>query len=360
MVTSMVSKLHQRLGGGIIGISAIFFAITGILLNHRDDIRNLNKVGRLTPQKYTLDYSQAVVSINKAVGLAQQSFGKQSSPKRIEMRYDRGTLIYRLRFGEEGKGETEVTIDALTGRIIIPAYQLEFKEIAEKLHNLEFLNTLGIWLIDILGIGIIFAAVSVLILHFKLILINAPCKVRLCKLGLCKFHRWLWVIVALPVLISTSTGIALNHQDFLKKIESSISHYEAKVKTKKPDADFSYDSLPITVKNAIDIAQVQFPKKKELRRVILSYEYATLVYNAEFQEGMRQGMVIDAYTGDIIKPYHAFELIKFTKPLHYLWIFGKPSVYFSDMIALIWIIATIINLWCPVKRRCLRMVFCML
>ena len=352
MLISLVGKLHQRLGGGILAISAIFFATSGIILNHRDAIRNLNRAGRLAPLKYSLDYSPAVVSIDQAVGLARQSLGEQARPKRIEMRYDRGTLIYRLRFGEENRGEREITIDALTGKIIIPASKFEFKEIAEKAHNLEFLKTPGRWLVDILASGIIIAALSVAILHFKLILINAPPKVRLYKFALCGLHRWLWVIVALPVLIFALTGIALNHQDFLEEIEGSITHYQAKVKTKKPEADFHYDRLPLTVKDAINIAQAQFSKQNELRRVILSYKYGTLAYSVEFQEGMRQGTVIDAYSGDIIKPYRGFELLQVIKPLHYLWIFGKPSVYFSDLIAFIWIMAASVNLWCPAKRKC--------
>lgn len=353
MLISLVGKLHQRLGGGILAISAIFFATTGILLNHRDDLRNLNKAGNVRPLKYTLDYAQAVVSIDQAVGLARQSLGSKAGPKRIEMRYDRGTLIYRFRFGQEDRGEREITIDALAGKVIIPASKFEFKEIAEKTHNLEFLKTPGRWLVDILGVGIILSVFSVFIFHFKLLLINAPSKVRLYKFALCRLHRWLWVIVALPVLIFTLTGIALNHQDFLEKIEGSVSHYEAKFKSKKPEADFHYDRLPVRVKDAINIAQAKFPKQKELRRAILSYKYGTLAYSVEFQEGLRQGTVIDAYSGDIIKPYRGFELIQFIKPLHYLWIFGKPSLYFCDLMAFIWIIAASVNLWCPAKRRCI-------
>lgn len=344
----MITKLNKghQWWGGIIAIPAIFFAITGILLNHRDDIRNLTKVGNLTPQKYTLDYSQTVVSIDKAVNIAWGSLGEKAVPKRVEMRYDKGTLIYRLQFSEKDQ-DTEVTIDALSGRIIIPAYKQEFKVIMEKLHSLKILKTLGRWLIDILGIAIIITTLSVLKLHLKLIFLNAPNKLNLCTL-----HRWLWVIVAIPVVIFSFTGIARNHEDWLKKIDDRISHYETKSKTKKPDKDFSYSNLPLTAKNAVDIAQSQFSKKKELRRVLLTYKYGTVVYDVEFQEGTRQGMVIDAYTGQIIKSYYSFELTKFIKSLHYLWIFGKPSVYLSDLCALFWIIVALINLGCPVKRRC--------
>jgi len=334
----LLRKVHKWFGL-ILVLPVIIYAITCIFLGHRDQIRELNKVdNKKPPVVYNLPYSQAIISIDDAINLAYKDLGKKGKIDRIEMRYDQGTLIYRIRFKEE-KPEQETTINALNSEILISAHKQEVKVFMEMIHSYYFVPELVTIIIGhIWAILMFLICITGLIMYIKTRKGNLSLKFTNTRM----WHRNIAILACVPLFISALTGILLlDPEDAWLK---SISDWKVSNTTEKPDADFKYNSLPISVEKAIEIYQNQFDKPKELRRSILKYQYGTMAYAVASQERMRQETIINAYTGEIIKPYSKITLRELNKIFHQFYFFGKSTKYIVDVFDLCLIIMSVSGL----------------
>jgi uncharacterized iron-regulated membrane protein len=262
------------------------------------------------------------------------------------MKWESGAPIYRIRF-KDGK-KSEVTIHALKGEVLLyPSGKKEIKKIAQDFHTFQFLPENLKWILDVFAGIVIFTIVTGMIIFFM--------GKKLCGTRARKIHIICCIIICIPFLIMSITGIFLNHEEWL---ESKSKINASAQPTGKPSLDFDYDLLPISPQEAVRIFQEQFSNPIEMRRVVLNYsnECKTLVWNVEPNDGMRVVTLIDAYSGGILKSTNRILLVEWFDQFHELFLFGKTSKYLVDA-ATVFLILSLVTGWMLTKQTMRRRVF---
>ncbi|MBD3299879.1 MAG: hypothetical protein GF347_00845 [Candidatus Moranbacteria bacterium] len=342
---NFIAKSHGIIGLGV-GIFILWMAISGVILANREPIREMNNHfgDEIAPER-SLGFEGKAISVNKALEIGWEALGDKEKYSRIEMKWEGGAPIYRIRFKDKEK--SEITIHAFTGEVLLyPSGKKEIKKVAQDLHALSFLPDNMRWVFDLLAIITILCIISGLILLFsEKIYAGKPAR---------KIHNIVSAIVAVPFLIMAITGIYLNHEEWLEG-KSKIS--KAKNPSEAPSSDFNYDTLAYTPKDAVDVFQSQYGRERKLRRVVLTYskDAGTLIYQVEPNDGMRIITFIDAHTGEIIKSSHEILLVEWIDQLHEFFLFGKYSKYLVDIIAIL-LIVSLISGWILAPQTLRRIV----
>ncbi len=321
-----LNKLHG-LVGVIIGVFILWMLLWGVILSNREPIRELRyRFDNYTYPQYELDFPDGSVSIDDALALGREALGKKEDYKRIEVKWESGAPIYRVRFSDKDK--SEVTLHAVTGKILIsPTKDKEIKKIAQDFHILDFLSEKFRWVFDILTLVVITVTISGIIIFFLK-------KKKLSGTLTRKLHNLSSMLICLPFLIMAITGVMLHQEEWLEALSQK---YASSFPTQKPPLDYNYDVLPISSQKAVEIFQNQFSNPKVLRRVVLTYskEVKSLTWQIEPNEGMRVTTIIDAYTGEMIKSSHNVILSEFTDQIHEWFLFGDFSKYVVDIVAIL-------------------------
>ncbi len=342
----LLYKLHGLVGIAI-GVGIMWMVIWGVILSNREPIRAISHQFGNTPHpEYRLDFPEDAISLNQALKIGWDALGTQEAYKRIEIKWEGGAPIYRIRFSDKEK--SEVTIHAATGDILIsPGADKELKKIAQDFHVMSFLSDNARWLFDAFGVIVMFTIISGLIIFFK--------GKKFAGTRARKIHIIASMLVSLPFLIMGMTGIMLNHEEWL---EEHSQAYVSSTPTDKPAVTYDHDLLPVTSQKAVEIFQSQFPQPRPLRRVVLNYkkESKTLTWDVEPNDGMRIVTIVDAYTGETIKSSHNIQLVKFIDQFHELFLFGKNSKYVVDFVSLSLLISLVTG-WILTPQTLRRRVF---
>ncbi len=344
--SQMWHKLHGLIGI-VIGVFILWMVVWGVILSNREPIRAItHKFDNYPHPKYALNFPEGSISMNKALRLGWEALGKKEHYKRIEIKWEGGAPIYRIRFKDKNK--SEVTIHALTGKILIfPTQDKELKKIAQDSHVLSFLSDNARWVFDGLSILVLFTIISGIVIFFK----GKMFAGTLAR----KIHIIASMVISLPFLIMAITGIMLHHEEWL---ESKSTAYVSSTSTEKPSLDYDYDLLPVTVQKAVEIFQNQFPQPRVLRRVVLNYkkESQTLTWDVEPNDGMRVMTSVDAYTGEMIKSNQQVQLVEWVDQLHEMFLFGETSKYVVDVLALL-LALSLVTGWILTPQTLRRRVF---
>lgn len=343
-----VNKLHGIVGG-IIGVFLLWMLIWGVILGNRDTIRAIShRFGNDPHSKYSLDFSEEALSIDDILRIGWKTLGGEEEFQRLEVKWEGGAPIYRIRFRDKDK--SEVTIHAVTGEILIlPTKRQEIKKIAQDFHTLNVLSENLRWVFDVLALLVIAVTVSGIIIFFLK-------KKKISGTLTRKLHNISSLFICIPLVIMAITGIMLNHEGWL---ESQSKKYISSSQTEKPALDYTYNLLPISSQKAVEIFQNQFPNPRGLRRAVLTYskECGTLVWNIEPNDNMRITSIIDAYTGEMIKSSHEITLIEFIDQVHEWLLFGGFSVYVLTIVGIVLLISVITG-WMltpqTLRRRVIR------
>ncbi|MCP4401381.1 MAG: hypothetical protein GY801_29290 [bacterium] len=341
-------KLHGIIGG-IIGVFIAWMVLWGVLLGNREPIRELlTDFGNYVHPPYRLDFPDNALSLDDALTLGWDVLGAQEGYSRIEVKWESGAPIYRIRFSNTEK--SEVTIHAVTGKILIfPTNEKEIKKIAQDFHVLSLLPDNLRWIFDVLTLVVIGVTLSGILLFFlkKKKISGSPTR---------KLHNISSMLVCIPFLIMAVTGILLNHEEWS---ESLSKKNVSSSPTQEPPLDYAYDTLPVSSQKAVEIFQDQFSEPVVLRRAVLAYskEAQTLTWQVEPNQGMRVTTVIDAYTGEIIKSSHAVVASEFIDQIHEWFLVGEFSKYVVDVIAILLCLALVTG-WMltpqTLRRRAVR------
>lgn len=184
------------------------------MLANRETVREItHHFGNLSRPQYSLDLPSGAISVDEALNLGWNALGRQERFKRIELKWEAGAPIYRIRFKD--RYESEVTIHALSGRILIyPVGEKEFKKIAQDFHTLSFLPPKFKWVLDTLAISVISVVSSGIIMFLRTKKIyGKPAR---------KIHILPSLAVSIPFLITAGTGILINHEE---RIEEVLKRY---------------------------------------------------------------------------------------------------------------------------------------
>lgn len=326
-----VRKFH-RLFGKIIAVFLFWMITWGVILANRENIREIfHHWGNYKHPKYSLDFPQDSISIDEALSLGWETLGGKEQFKRIELKWEGGAPIYRIRFRD--KHESEVTIHAISGEILIhPTRKKELKKIAQDFHTLSFFFPKFKWVLDALAIIVILVVISGISLFLK--------KKRISGKLTRKIHIFSSLIASIPFLTTATSGILINHEE---RLEELTKKYVSSSPREMPPLNFKYDSLPVIPQKAIEIFQNQFSRPKILRRVMLEYEheYEALIWEVEPEEGMRNPTIIDAYTAEIIKSSRQIYLAEFLDQIHEWYLFGYFSKYVINSLALLLLVSLI-------------------
>ncbi len=339
-------KLHG-LVGIVGGVFILWMVVWGVILSNREPIRAItHKFDNYPHPKYALDFPEGAISISEALNLGWETLGRKEKYKRIEIKWEGGAPIYRIRFSDKDK--SEVTLHAVTGKILIfPTGDKELKKVAQDAHVLSFLSDNAGWVFNGLSILVLFTIISGIVIFFKgKKFAGTPAR---------KIHIIASMLISLPFVIMAITGIVLYQEEWL---ESQSKAYVSSTPTEKPPLDYDYNLLPVTAQKAIEIFQGQFPVPRELRRVVLNYkkDSKTLIWDVEPNGGMRVVTKVDAYTGEMIKSNQQIQLVEWFDQLHEWLLFGEISKYVVDVISILLLI-TLVTGWVLTPQTLRRRVF---
>ncbi len=326
--SNIFHKIHGYLGV-ILGLFILWMVVWGVVLSNRELIRNLtNQFGNMPHPETTLSFPDDSIFLSEAIEIGNKTLGEKLKIKRIELKWESGAPIYRIRY--KNKAKSEITIHAKSGKILLyPSKDKELKKIAQDMHVMEFLTDKNRWVFDILAVLTIIMVLSGVVIMFgKFYYGKAKRKIHVVAVS----------ILLIPFFIMAVTGFMLNHEDYLE--DQSIIKLSSSP-TEKPSVDFDYGSLNISADKAVEIFQKQFTDPRELRRAVLVYskQAKTMVWNVEPNDGMRIVSIIDAYTGEIIKPSDEILLVEFIDQLHELFLFGRNTKYIVDVVGILLIIS---------------------
>ena len=105
---SVLFKVHG-ITGIMMGFFILWMAITGIILAHREPIREMSHTfDTYEPPEYHLGFAGKAILINAALDIGWAALGYQEEYSRIEMKWENGAPIYRIRFKDAGKSEVTI------------------------------------------------------------------------------------------------------------------------------------------------------------------------------------------------------------------------------------------------------------
>ncbi|MFH1339107.1 MAG: hypothetical protein ABIH40_04640, partial [Candidatus Omnitrophota bacterium] len=100
-----IIKFH-RIFGKIMGVFFLWMIIWGMILANRETIREMtHHWGNYKHPKHSLDFPQDCISIDKALSLGWEALGKKEQFKRIELKWEGGAPIYRIRYRDKHQSE---------------------------------------------------------------------------------------------------------------------------------------------------------------------------------------------------------------------------------------------------------------
>jgi len=339
-------KLHGLIAT-VIFVFLMWMAVTGLILANRETIREAGPdFGSHEHPLYELGFSKEAIGVSHALELGWAELGSRQKFSRVELKWERGAPIYRIRFQDARK--SEVTIHAVSGVVLIsPVARVEIKKIVQDLHEFAFLpESIRWWVFDSLAFLVLLSCITGLIILIK--------KRRLRGSAMRQVHFLATLMVGVPLAVHVVTGIALNHEDFVKREIAAPLIVPTPVAG--PGTDFDFRQLALQADEAVTRFQAQFAEPVVLRRVVLKYdkEAQVLLWVVEPNGGMRNPTKIDAMTGDMIKPDSEMELVEFLDQLHEWFLFGDASKYVVAVVVLLTMISLITGLMLAPKTPYIR------
>jgi hypothetical protein len=143
----------------------VLLAVTGIALDHRDQLKVGGKISVDNGLAITRGFKpeELPISPSKAIEIAIAHLGEGAALRKIELKKAGNGLVYKI----ETKSKDEIHIDPITGNIQTASNSgLDIVRLSKMLHTGEgLINTP--WLYDVVALALILLAVSGVVLFVR-------------------------------------------------------------------------------------------------------------------------------------------------------------------------------------------------
>lgn len=149
-----IKKLHMWTGV-LVSIFALILATTGVVLNHRDQLKVSGKpdapmIQNKLKMMHGFKIEELPVTPSKAIEAALSEIGDKDYINKFELKKMEGGLIYKL----ETKSKNEIYVDPVTGSVYKTSKgSFNILRLSKMLHTGEGLIN-NVWFYDAIGIVI--------------------------------------------------------------------------------------------------------------------------------------------------------------------------------------------------------------
>lgn len=151
--------------GVVASAFVVLLAVTGIVLDHRDQLKIGGKISVDNRLAITRGFKleELPISPSKAIEIAVTHFGEGATLRKIELKKADNGLVYKI----ETKSKDEIHIDPVTGTVQTTASGgLDIVRLSKMIHTGEGLIN-SPWLYDVVALTLIFLAVSGTVLFVR-------------------------------------------------------------------------------------------------------------------------------------------------------------------------------------------------
>jgi len=151
--------------GAVACAFVVLLAATGIVLDHRDQLKAGAKVSVDNRLSLTRGFKpeELPVSPSKAIEIAITHLGEDATLRKIELKNAGKGLVYKI----ETKSKDEIHVDPITGAVRTTSQGgLDIVRLSKMLHTGEGLIN-NPWLYDVVALALIFLAISGIVLFVK-------------------------------------------------------------------------------------------------------------------------------------------------------------------------------------------------